>query len=361
MAEIFQTHYDIERDEGARAHKFTRWLGASVVVHAVFLAAIVYVPALRDTFSLARELAGFHVVSKDYKKTEVYERVTLINLAAQKLYYPAGYFEQTSQTAVPSSPDEPKFIASVHPTPEPTPTPVKPTPTPAASPSPQSAEETAKSDGKDAKPNASPSPATPQTAEEAERLAQAANVEALPEINTKPFEDLLAEAKKKKDAGQLDLSGTIDLTAEGDRQDDGSIANPTITQRSGSNAELDAMAKAFISALSDSKVLAALKGTRHIRLKLTLDDKRLYVRVLTEVATADDAERMTNGYNMLLLAGAIKKRGKDEEAIFKNLKLRNDAREVTLTLDMPRSEASALVSKLAAKNQTTTPSPTPGG
>ncbi|MCA1818343.1 MAG: hypothetical protein LC746_18525, partial [Acidobacteria bacterium] len=297
----------------------------------------------------------------DYKKTEVYERVTLINLAAQKLYYPAGYFEQTSQTAVPPpSPDDPKFVASVHPTPEPTPTPVKPTPTPAASPSPQSAEETAKNEGdKDAKPNASP--AEPQTPEEAEKLAQEANVEALPEINTKPFEDLLADAKKKKDAGKLDLSGTIDLSAEGDRQEDGSVANLQITGGSVDNEELHTLAKAFIGALSDSKVLAALKGTRHIRLKLTLDDKRLYVRVFTEMATPDDAARMTNGYNMLLLAGAMKKKGKDEEAIFKNLRLRNDERQVTLTLDMPRADASAFVSKIAAKNQTTTPSPTPGG
>ena len=59
-------------------------------------------PALRDTLSLANELSGFRVVSKDYEKTKVYERAVLINLAAQKLYYPAGYFEQTSLTAVPS-------------------------------------------------------------------------------------------------------------------------------------------------------------------------------------------------------------------------------------------------------------------
>jgi hypothetical protein len=122
---------------------------------------------------------------------------------------------------------------------------------------------------------------------------------------------------------------------------------------------MHALASAFIGALSDSQALAALKGTRHIRLKVRLDDKTLSVRVLTETATADEAERLTNGYNMLLLAGAMKKKGQDVEAIYKNLKLRNDAQQITLTLDMPRADAGALVTKLTAKNQT--PPPTPGG
>jgi hypothetical protein len=364
MAEIFQTHEELGLGAERRARAFTRLAGASVLAHAVLLAALVYVPVLRDTFSVANELAGFRVVSKDYEKTKVYERATLINIAAQKLYYPAGFFDPSQQSA---SPDDAKFIATVAPTPEPRPVRVRvrPQPTPSPSPTPAAAEEAAKNDGdKGAKPSASPSPAAspaqPQTPEDAERIAKESNVEPLPEINTKPFEDLLADAKKKKDAGKIDLSGTFDISAEGDRQDDGSIANLEITGNSAANDDVHALATAFVGALSDSKALAALKGTRHLRLKVRLDDKQLSVQVLTETATADEAARLTNGYNMLLLAGAMKKKGKDEEAIFKSLKLRNDAQKITLTLDMTRADASAYVTKLAAKSQTA-PSPTPGG
>jgi hypothetical protein len=361
MAEIFQTHEELGTQGEQRARTFLRWLGGSVVAHALLLAAFVYIPVLRDTFSLANELSGFRVVSKDYEKTKVYERATIINLAAQQLYYPAGFFD-ASQPVAPS-PNDPKFIATVNPTPRPVRVKVKPVPTPSPSPSPVAAEETAKNASDTSKPNASPSPASspagPQTPEEAERLAKEANVDAFPEINTKPFEDLLAEAKKKRDAGKIDLTGTLDISAEGDRQDDGRIANLHVTVESASNEEMHNLASAFIGALSDSQALAALKGTRHIRLKVRLDDKTLSVRVLTETATADEAERLTNGYNMLLLAGAMKKKGKDEEAIFKSLKLRNDAQQITLTLDMPRADAGALVTKLTAKNQT--PPPTPGG
>jgi hypothetical protein len=364
MAEIFQTHEEMGVYAERRARTFTRWAGASVLAHALLLAALVYVPVLRDTFSLANELAGFRVVSKDYKRTEIQERVTLINLAAQQLYYPAGFFDAQSLP----SPNDPKFIATVAPTPVPVARPVrvrvKPQPTPTPSPSPATAEEAAKNGGdKDAKPGAQPSPAAspaqPQTAEEAERLAHQANVEEFPEINTKPFEDLLSRGKKMKEAGEINLTATLEMSVEAERQDDGTLKDVEITGASSTDPKLYALAKDFVAAVSDSKVLAALKGTRQLHLKIRLDDKQLSVHVLTETATADEAARLTNGYNMLLLAGAMKKKGKDEEALFKSVKLNNDARQITLDFQMTRADASALVSKLTTKNETT-PSPTPG-
>jgi hypothetical protein len=358
MAEIFQTHYALEGDEGARAQKFTRWLGASVLAHAVLLAVAVFVPAVRDTFSLARELSGFRVVSKDYDKTKVYERAEIINLAAQQLYYPAGYFETASQTAVPS-PSDPKFIATVHPTPEPTPTPLKPTPTPTpvASPSPQGAEETAKNGDKNAKPAASPSPATPQTVEEAERIAKESNVESFPEVNTKPFTDLLEQGRKMKDAGEIDLSGTVDLAAEADRQDDGRLANVVVTGGSASNPKLKQLALDFISALSDSKLLAALKETRHLHMKVRLDDKQITVRVLTEMASETDAEAKARGYNAVLTVGAInaKLKGKDELVLFQSTKINSDAKQIVLDFNIPRKDASEWLSKVSEKNKATPP------
>jgi hypothetical protein len=357
MAAIFHTHEELGNYASVRERTFMRWLGGSIIAHALLLACMVYVPALRDTFTLANELSGFRVVSKDYEKTQVQERAVLINLAAQKLYYPAGYLDAAAQATAPS-PDDPKFIATVNPTPEPTPRPVKIKPTPTATPqaSPSPTAEIAQGDkDKDAKPAVSPSPATPQTVEEAQRIAKESNVEDFPEINTKPFTDLLESGRKMKDAGEIDLSGTLDLSAEGDREEDGRLVNVVVTGGSASNPKLKQLAFDFISALSDSKALVALKGTRHLHMKVLLDDKQIAVRVSTEMADEAEASQRSNGYNMLLYIGAKSKEGKDEEKIFKSIRVNAEAKQIVLTLQMPRADASALLTKLAEKNKTTPP------
>ena len=357
MAEIFQTHYALEGDEQTRARRFVRWVGGSIILHALLLATLVYVPAVRDTFALANQLSGFRVVSRDYEKTQIYERAVLVNLAAQKLYYPAGYFEVASQTAVPS-PDDPKFVAAVNPTPMPTPKPVKvkptPSPSPEASPSPQSAGEAAQGE-KAADASASASPAGPQSVEDAEQKLKEANQEKFPEINVKPFEDLLAQGKKLKDAGEIDLTGTLEMSVEADREDDGKLTHVEITDDSPTDPKLHQLAKDFISAVSDSQLLKVLDGTRHLHLKVRLDDKEVSVRVMTELESADLASKKTNAYNGMLWLGALSKKGKDEEAIFKSVKISNEEKQVVLTFQMPRKDAGALLSKITEKNKATPP------
>ncbi len=336
-----------------------RTLGASLVAHALFLAAIIYVPAVRDTFRLASTLSGIQFVEEDYTKTAVGERATIINLADNKLYYPAGYF---SQTALPS-PDAPQVVAEVRPVPTPKPIRVRPTPkpspTPEASPSPEATVETAaKSEGdKTGDPNASPTPATPQTAEEAERIAKEANVEKFPTINTKPLTDLLQQGKQMRDAGEIDLSGNLEMDVEGDREDDGRMTNVVVTGAAASNPKLVGLAKDFIAAISDSKLLAALKGTRHLKLHVKLDDKEVAVRVLTEMTSEGEATMMSNGYQGLLFIGAQSKKGKDEEAIFKSVQITSEAKQIVLTFNMPRKVAGELLSKLIKKNEAVPPPP----
>ena len=336
-----------------------RTLGASLVAHALFLAAIIYVPAVRDTFRLASTLSGIQFVEEDYTKTAVGERATIINLADNKLYYPAGYF---SQTALPS-PDAPQVVAEIRPVPTPKPIRVRPTPkpspTPEASPSPEATVETAaKSEGdKTGDPNASPTPATPQTAEEAERIAKEANVEKFPTINTKPLTDLLQQGKQMRDAGEIDLSGNLEMDVEGDREDDGRMTNVVVTGAAASNPKLVGLAKDFIAAISDSKLLAALKGTRHLKLHVKLDDKEVAVRVLTEMTSEGEATMMSNGYQGLLFIGAQSKKGKDEEAIFKSVQITSEAKQIVLTFNMPRKVAGELLSKLIKKNEAVPPPP----
>ncbi|MDQ1557040.1 MAG: hypothetical protein QOD32_100 [Pyrinomonadaceae bacterium] len=363
MAEIFQSHERLNQD--TRTPWMLRTLGASLAAHALFLASVVYVPAVRDTFRLASTLSGLRFVEEDYTKTAVGQRAdVMLNFADNKLYYPPGYF---SQTALPA-PDAPQLVEEFRPQPASRPkiVKVKPTPTPEVSPTPDDAaatdDATAKKEGDPAgDPAASPSPgATPQSAEEAERIAKEANVEKFPTINTKPLTDLLKQGKQMRDAGEIDLSGNLEMEFEGDRQEDGRLTNVEVTGAAASNPKLVQLSKDFISAISDSKVLAALKGTRHLKMKVKLDDKEIAVRVLTEMASADEASTMSNGYNGLLWIGAQSKKGKDEEAIFKSVQIAAEAKQIVLTFNMPRKAAGDLLTKLIKKNEVTTaPTATP--
>ena len=347
--EIFHTHYKLNRDEAARTGPFVRWIGGSIIAHALLIAAIVYVPAVRDTFALASTLSAFQVVSEDYKKTEIHERVTIINLAANQLYYPYDLQNPPTQ--------DPVLVETVAPTPMPVVrAPRQRRVRPMPSPSPEATPEVAENAGDpQASPSPNASPAEPQSVEEAERIAKESGAEKFPTINTRPFEDLLKEGKRMKDAGEINLEGTVELTVEADRGEDGVLTNVEITGGAASDEKMKRLAKEFISALSDSKILAALKGTKHLLMKLKLDAEQVDVRVTSDMASAEEASRMASGYNGLLFIGAVSKKGKDEEQIFKSVKVTTEEKQIVLTFNMPRKDAGALVSKLINKNATPQP------
>jgi outer membrane biosynthesis protein TonB len=359
MAELF-TDLDLDR-RAPRAHRMLRTLGGSLVLHAAFILALIYVPAVRDTFQLASALSGLKFVDAAYAQTDVRERAIIIN-ANDKLYYPPGYFEQAAQNGTPSAVAPPvndvKLVSVYKPEkPTPTPTPVPtPSPAPSVSPSPEIAQNDQSQPAgpgasPTASPNASPSPADPQTNEQAEQALTQNNQPKFPPINTRPFTDLLQKGKDMKDAGEIDLTGTLEMTVEADRRDDGTLMNVEITGGSASDAKLKELAKAFVAALSDSKALAALVDTHHLRMQLTLDEKEVAVRIVTELESAELAEKRANGYRGAIMLGAFAKKGKDEEVIFRNLKVSVNDKQVGLTMNMPRKAAGDLLSKLTKKTE----------
>ncbi len=357
MAELFA---DFALDARApRGRRMLRTLGGSLVLHALFVLALIYVPAVRDTFQLASALSGLRVVDEAYTQTQVREQITFIK--TDKLYYPAGYFEQTSASAplVPPAVADVKLIAEYKPPkpirpPKPRPT---PSPTPQAAPAPAASPEIAQNVQSKAavpagSPGASSSPAVPRTTAEAEQVLQETKTDKFPTINTRPFTDLLQKGKDMKDAGEIDLSGTLEMSVEADRRADGTLENVEIVGGSASDVKLKELATAFVAALSDSKVLAALKDTKHLRMSLLLDEQNIAVRVATEVASEEQAQQMSRGYQGLILIGALSKKGRDEEAIFKNIRVTADARQIVLGFTMPRKDAGDLLSKLAKKTET---------
>ena len=154
----------------------------------------------------------------------------------------------------------------------------------------------------------------------------------------------MAEAKKKKDRGELNLNGQIELTIEADLDPDGKLQNATVKDKRG-DKQLENVALGFVSALSDSGVLDFLEGTSHLRLTAKIDEHNVEVVVATEVESEDRARQMEKGYSLLIVGGRIAKRGKDEEVYYNHTQVTSLGKEVLVKFSMPRSEMGQMLSK----------------
>jgi hypothetical protein len=92
-------------------------------------------------------------------------------------------------------------------------------------------------------------------------------------------------------------------------------------------------------------------------MKIKLDDKQVDVRVTSDMASANEASRMANGYSLLLAGGALsaKMQGKDELKIFQSVRIASEQKQIVLSFNMPRKDLGDLVSKLIKKNETPQP------
>src|SRR5580765_8568167 len=135
MAELFE-NFEVNRD--SRWAMLTRLVGASLVLHLVFVWAVIYIPVVRDTLNIAALIASTKFVEKDYVATQIGDDVQLLNLADNKFHYPEGYFALEAQLngtlsaqAVANDPFAPKIISQWNPkSPDPE---QKPSPSPEAS------------------------------------------------------------------------------------------------------------------------------------------------------------------------------------------------------------------------------------
>lgn len=331
MAELFE---NVEVNRAPRWPRLLKWTAGSVVLHLCFAATVFYVPVLGEAFNIADMFSGMRFVREGYKKTIIKDEVTM--LTGGKFQYPPGYFaEIKSKQQVPETPDA-KIIEEAKPQKQPKP---KPTPKPVASPSPEVAKKSAGGPAKDDKA---------VSEQEAEKKIDEAtaenNVERFPKINTQPFIDILNDGRKLRDKGELDLTGTIEMTVEADRNDDGTLRNIVVVRKAGDPKLVD-FAKKFISALAASGTLAALKGTEHLRLNVKLDDTNVAANVSSEVESPERAAQMARGYNMLLYFGAKSKAGRDEEAYFKSTKVSAKGKEVVLDFKISRAIVGQMLTK----------------
>jgi hypothetical protein len=325
--------------------RITRLLGGSVALHLVLVACVVFIPPVRDALSIAAMFSGAGFVDRAYNKTKIENEGDIVEITTEKFHYPEGYFAMDPQalpSPSPGFPIAPGFTPTNIPpaqllTPSPTPAPVAiPSPAIAAKATPTPS------------PNADDEKEKQKIEEELDRLAKENGVGRPKEINTRPFKDLLADAKKKKDSGELKLDGQIELTVEADREPDGKLKNAKVADKRG-DKKLEAVALDFIAALSDSGVLDFLEGTKHLRVTVKIDDKTVEVVASSEVESAERARTMERTFSGMIVLGRIAKRGKDEEIYYNHTQVSSNDKEVSVKFSMSRTEMGALLSKYTAE------------
>ena len=324
------------------------WLAGSGVWHLVLVAGIILIPPVRDALSLAALFQGAGFVDKAYTKTQIENEGDITEITLEKFRYPDGYFA-LDEHGMP-----------IQPLPSPSPTPFMPTFSPSllANPSPTPASIASPSPAIAAKVTSTPTPdaedekAKQKAEEELDRLAAENGVKRPKEINTRPFKDLLAEAKKKKDSGELKLDGQIELTVEADRDPDGKLKNAKVADKRG-DKKLEAVALDFISALSDSGVLDFLEGTNHLKVTVKIDDKTVEVVASSEVESTDRARALEKTFSGMIVLGRISAhiQKKDEEIYYNHTQVSSKDKEVSAKFSMPRAEMGALLSKYSVETK----------
>jgi hypothetical protein len=329
MAELFA---DFEINRTPRWRRLLRLGLVSFVLHALFFAAFIYVPVLRDAFHIINDVSVAEYVDEDYEKTQI--RGAVMVDATQKFQYPPGYFDMDKARP------EPLVVERATPVPTPRPAPrfrpvPAPTPTPEPSPTPQPALDPAEVVGE-----------LPKSDEERDKkldkIAADNNVERPPRINSKPFKDALAKAKKKRDDGKLDLSGSIEIVVTADRNPDGSLRNVVPKVLKG-DPNLVEVALDFVSALSDSHALVFLKDTNSLTMTVKANENNISASVESEVEDEARASQMANAFNVLVWAAG--KSDKDEAVYYKSTSVTSKGKDVIVNFSMPRATASALISK----------------
>jgi outer membrane biosynthesis protein TonB len=341
MTELF-ANFEVNR--APLWQRLTRLTVFSVVMHALFFAAALYVPVLREAFHLVDKASGAEYVDEEYAKTDIRDQAVMID-ASEKLYYPQGYFDspQTAAVAVP----EPQIIEQPVPITTPTPTPIpEPTPTPEAGPSPQPSASTP--DAKDGEKIADGTKSEEEKEKELDELAAKSGIVRPQEgkINKRPLKDWLAKANELKVKGELDLSGTVEVLIVAQRDEKGKLHNPQVVRKTGDPILVE-VAKELVAAINDSNVLYFLEGTGGgtVRFLVKLDATQVTASVESEVESAERAKQMASGYGLLLMTGKLARSGKDEAVIYENTKIAARGNQIVVNFSMPRQTAGDMLKK----------------
>ena len=356
---------NIEVNSEPRWPVLLRLITASLCLHVMFLASVVYVPALRDAFNIASMIASTSVVDKPYAATQISDEVELLELTGEKFHYPEGYFsleasQSTQKGVAQADPFAPKIISQAQverpkpagaPSPSPEPTPVL-SPSPAVNASPSVA---ITQDQNVANANANTNLTPDEAQKELEKTAAKNNIE-LPEenqINKKALKDFAEYATQLKNQGKLDLAKPFEIVIEAELDENAKLKNARFTKKAGDPNLVDLFGR-MVSALNDSGFLIYLKplnkdnpGARVV-FTIKQGETEVLASVESEASSDDSARTLAKAFNAALFLGAKSRSGKDEEVLMRNTTATRDGKKVVVNFSMSRETVVDLIKKQLA-------------
>jgi hypothetical protein len=169
-------------------------------------------------------------------------------------------------------------------------------------------------------------------------------------ISTAPFKPFLARARKLVDEGKLDLSKRQAITVEGDRQEDGTLANAVFSGESSSNPHMRRTAQDFVGALNESRVLHPLEGVTRVSMTFTLDGDKFTAHTVSETPSEARAEEMARGYRVMLNVAKLMRRGTSEAPVISGMKVSSSGKQLLMNLDTTREAMGNLLLKQITPN-----------
>ena len=357
MADLF-SRFEVNREP--RWPLLSGLIGGSIILHLALGAIVVFVPMVRDALNIAAIAGSINYADRAYRKTTVGEDVQVVDVGP-KFRYPDGYFATDFATGavVTPAPDPfaPKIISTF--------TPPKPEASPSPSPSPTPPAGPAGNAVAGASPAVSPEKGG-NTSNEADKKGEdekkAEDEEILgiheTEFNKRPLKDWLARANDLKEKGVINLEGVVEMTIDANLTEDCKLQEPKVVQKSG-DAQMMNLAKELTAAIGDSRMLLFLKDPEKVqkeqktlrcdpmalRFNVKLDQTEVNATVVTEADSPERAAQLTAVYNWALAGGAINKKGRDEEILFRNTKVTANGKQIVVSFKMPRQGAADILKK----------------
>jgi hypothetical protein len=354
--ELFE-RFEVNRDP--RWQVIIKLLVASLVLHLVFVWAVIYIPVFRDTLNIASLIANTKFVEKDYEATQIRDDVQLVQIS-DKFHYPEGYFAFEQQLATGQIPGQtaaadpfaPKIISQwskeskVYPE-------ALASPSPAASASPAASPSASPSASAIAQASPSASPLTPEQAQkELEKTAEQNDV-TLPdenEINKKVLKDFATYANDLKNEGKLNFEQPFEIVITAKLDEKGKLKNWEFQKKAGDET-LVAVFSRLVTALNDSGFLSYLqpisKDNPDATVVITVKqgEKDVLASVVSEASSPERAESLAKALNNLLYFGAGSRAGHDEEVLMKNTNAAPDGKRVVINFSMPRQSVVDMIKK----------------
>lgn len=172
-----------------------------------------------------------------------------------------------------------------------------------------------------------------------------------PAIDAKPLQDVAAEAAELVRQGRLGPGTRVDVTAKGERNDDGSLKPETVVLdwNTGSDEVVASLAQRFVLALSASKIFSVLEGAKEVSIRLRLDETNAQLGFSADLPSAERARQLSEGYGAMLNLAAMSKQGTRYGEIYKSLRIDSDGKHFAFTFEMQREALGRIVDEVLAR------------